>query len=335
MSGPRVGLVLGAGGLAGQAYHAGVLAALEHHLGWDPRDAEIIVGTSAGSLTGALLRAGVSAEDQARYAVESPLTPAGHQLMATMREHDTPEIDPITWRDALRMPRMPSPAMVRRFARNPRAFRAAAVMSALMPAGRFRLIDHVEPLAEMLGRSWPERDLYICAVRSSDGRRIVFGRAGASVTSVATAVAASCAIPGWFAPVRIGGVDHVDGGGHSPTNADVLHGRGLDLVIALSPMSGIPSAWQAPDASIRAHFHRVLRREALRLRAEGTTVVRFEPSARDLAVMGVNAMADGRQTAITQQAFLSAGKRLGVPAVASRLEPLDRTGFAHRVTAAA
>ena len=49
----RVGLVLGAGGIVGQAYHAGVLAAIELDLGWDPREADVIVGTSAGSVVGA------------------------------------------------------------------------------------------------------------------------------------------------------------------------------------------------------------------------------------------------------------------------------------------
>ena len=52
----RIGLVLGAGGMAGQAYHAGVLSALADG-GWDPRSAEVIVGTSAGSISAALLRA--------------------------------------------------------------------------------------------------------------------------------------------------------------------------------------------------------------------------------------------------------------------------------------
>ena len=42
----RTGLVLGAGGVVGQAFHAGVLAALEQDVGWDPRSAEIIVGSS-------------------------------------------------------------------------------------------------------------------------------------------------------------------------------------------------------------------------------------------------------------------------------------------------
>jgi NTE family protein len=331
---PRVGLVLGAGGLAGQAYHAGVLAAIEHHLGWDPREAEVIVGTSAGSLTGALLRSGVSAEDLARFAVDSPLTPAGQQLLAALGDQDVPELDPITWRDLLRAPGLPSPALLARLARNPRSFRAAALFGALAPAGRFELLEHLGPLADPTAEGWPERDLFLCAVRRRDGRRVVFGRPGAPEVPVATAVAASCAIPGWFRPVRIGGVDHVDGAVHSPTNGDVLRGRGLDVVIAVSPMSGCPAAWSAPDASVRAVFHRRLRQEAELLRSEGTTVVRFEPTARDLAVMGVNAMADGRQTVVTQQAFLSAGKRLGVAGVAQRLRPLDRTGFAARVSAA-
>ena len=58
---PRIALALGAGGVVGHAYHAGVLAALEEATGWDPRDAEVIVGTSAGSVVGSLLRAGFAA----------------------------------------------------------------------------------------------------------------------------------------------------------------------------------------------------------------------------------------------------------------------------------
>ena len=66
---PSVGLVLGAGGVVGQAYQAGVLAALQRETGWDPRDATLIVGTSAGSVTGAALRVGVPATDLAAIAL--------------------------------------------------------------------------------------------------------------------------------------------------------------------------------------------------------------------------------------------------------------------------
>ena len=59
-----VGLVLGAGGVVGGAYHAGALAALSETAGWDARDADVIVGTSAGSIAAAALRAGLSGPDQ-------------------------------------------------------------------------------------------------------------------------------------------------------------------------------------------------------------------------------------------------------------------------------
>ena len=62
---PRVGVVLGAGGVVGQAYQSGVLASLEERFGWDPRAASLIVGTSAGAVTGALLRLGVAPGDLA------------------------------------------------------------------------------------------------------------------------------------------------------------------------------------------------------------------------------------------------------------------------------
>ena len=69
----RVGLVLGAGGNVGRAFHAGVLAALQDATRWDARGADVIVGTSAGSLDGALLRAGLSPRDLAAHTVGEPL----------------------------------------------------------------------------------------------------------------------------------------------------------------------------------------------------------------------------------------------------------------------
>ncbi len=71
----RIGLVLGAGGVVGHAYHAGVLDGLAEATGWDPREAEVIVGTSAGSVVGALLRAGFSAHDLAARSTGDPVSP--------------------------------------------------------------------------------------------------------------------------------------------------------------------------------------------------------------------------------------------------------------------
>ncbi|MBV8429689.1 MAG: hypothetical protein JO244_00895, partial [Solirubrobacterales bacterium] len=56
---PRVGLVLGAGGILGGAWLTGALHAIASETGWDPGSAEYLVGTSAGSMIGALLASGV------------------------------------------------------------------------------------------------------------------------------------------------------------------------------------------------------------------------------------------------------------------------------------
>ena len=55
----RVGLVLGAGGVMGGAWLTGGLEAIARESGWDPAEAEYIVGTSAGSMMGGLLASGV------------------------------------------------------------------------------------------------------------------------------------------------------------------------------------------------------------------------------------------------------------------------------------
>src|SRR5688572_7228447 len=118
----RVGLVLGAGGVAGQAYHAGVLAALEHDLGWDPRTADVIVGTSAGSVTGTLLRLGMKAEDLAAAAVEAPLSIDAEQMLGALGD-ERPEFPPFGFGDLFRPWRLPSPALIARMLRRPFAIR--------------------------------------------------------------------------------------------------------------------------------------------------------------------------------------------------------------------
>jgi len=96
----RIGLVLGGGGLVGQAYHAGVLAALEHDLHWDPRDADTIVGTSAGALTGVLLRSGVPASELAAWLVEAEVSARTRSLLAGI-DRDV-VFDPLQWTTFLR-----------------------------------------------------------------------------------------------------------------------------------------------------------------------------------------------------------------------------------------
>ncbi|HWH32461.1 MAG TPA: patatin-like phospholipase family protein [Egibacteraceae bacterium] len=314
----RVGLVLGAGGTVGQAYHAGVLAALEHDLGWDPRSADVIVGTSAGSITGALLRLGVPAAELAAWAVQAPLRLDGGAVEDWL-SRERPQFPPFTPRHWLRPWRPPSPALVAKMARRPWSVRPAVAALTCAPRGRVDLLVHAGALEELAGE-WPE-GLRVCAVRRHDGERVAFGAEGAPAAALATAVASSCAIPGYFAPVRIGGREYVDGGVHSPSNADALAGDELDVVIAVSPMS-TSTRVRALDAPVRYAAHRRLVRELRRLERRGVTVVRFEPGGRSLAAMGINMMADDRADAVVQAAFIEAGGMAAGRLLADRLAPV-------------
>jgi NTE family protein len=312
--------------VVGQAYQAGVLAALAHDLGWDPRTADVIVGSSAGSVSGTLLRLGVSAHDLAAWAVEAPLS--GESRLVHEALDDDLEFPALTWRDALRRWRAPTPALLARVARRPWRFRAGVAAITLLPAGQVDIEERCRPLDDVIGPAWPD-GLWICTVRRDDGQRIVFGRPGTPPVPLSKAVAASCAIPGYFKPVRIEGVDHFDGGVHSGTNADVVRGLGLDLVIAVAPMGVAHGRALTPDALLRRVAHQRLERELRPLRAEGTAVVRFEPSAPVLRAMGLNLMATDRSARVVQESFFDAGRHAASARIAERLRPLrSRTAAA-------
>lgn len=315
----RVGLVLGAGGVVGQAYHAGVLAALEHDHGWDPRDADVIVGTSAGSITGTLLRSGVPASELAAWTVKAPLSDEGklmHQLFGT----EIPEFEPFHPIKMFRhLPGLPGWEMLLHAAIRPWHFRPLAAALALLGPGRLDIAKQLAVLSEVEGRSWPDQELWICAVRRRDGRRVVFGRPGTTPVPLHLAVAASCAVPGYFAPVVIRDHTYVDGGAHSPTNAAVLRERPLDLVVVVSPMSGPTRLPRDLGEGARWHATRLVRREVRALRASGTKVVVFRPGPEEQEAMGTDFMARSRVDEIVQQSFLAAGAYAATPAIREQL----------------
>ena len=315
----RVGVVLGGGGVVGQAYHSAVLAVLEHDFGFDARTADVIVGTSAGSITGTLLRLGVSAEDLAAWTVKAPLSDEG-DVLRQVAGTPVPELAPFNPLHALRRPlRFPDRRMVQRALVRPWRFRPLAAGMALIAPGRHDVAEQLSALRELEGPGWPEADLWICAVRRRDGRRVVFDRPGAPEVPVHQAVAASCAVPGYFAPVQIGLHSYVDGGVHSPTNAAVLRGRGLDLVVVISPMSG-PAGW-LPDfyAASRRHAARLLRYEVRALQRAGTRTVVFAPGAAEQRAMGNDMMSRRDLGGVIQQSFLAAGAHAATPEVSDLL----------------
>ncbi|MGY1883770.1 patatin-like phospholipase family protein [Blastococcus sp. SYSU DS0753] len=312
----RVGLVLGGGGVVGQAYHSGVLAVLQHDVGFDARTADMIVGTSAGSITGALLRLGVAAEDLAAWTVKAPLS-GDDAVLRQVAEVSVPELAPFRPWELVRRPlRLPGRHMVQRALTRPLQFRPMAAGMALLAPGRRDVVEQLAALRELAGPGWPDRDLWVCAVRRRDGRRIVFGRPGAPEAPLHLAVGASCAVPGYFAPVTVGRHDYVDGGAHSPTNAAVLRGQGLDLVVVVAPMSG-PTGWRpGVFPAARRYSDRLLQREVRALEADGVATVVFRPGPGEQLVMGNDMMSRARLDEVVQQSFLTAGAHAAKPEVA-------------------
>jgi NTE family protein len=303
-----VGLVLGAGGAVGRAFHVGALAALEEVTGWDPRDARVVVGTSAGSIVGALLRAGMSARDYCAWTVREPVSAEAAAILQRFGGRSlppTPPRRPESWWPA-------APRLLLRAVARPWRFRLGAVAAAAMPQGAVRLDGLVEGFESTFGSGWPARPLWICAVSLESGARVVFGREGGPAATVAEAVAASCAIPGWFAPVRIGGVRYVDGGAHSFTNADVVAPLGLDVVVVSSPMSTAAAFRASADGALRAAAHLSVRRACARLRAAGTRTLLLEPDADDVRAMGAvrDAMDPARRAAVARHVRASMSERL-------------------------
>ena len=293
----RRGLVLGGGGVLGGAWAVGALQAIEEVHGIDPRDFDVIVGTSAGSVLGALVAAGVSIDALRDHQRGEPITEG--PLAGYLWDYET-----ATGGRRPSMPRLRGPGSVRLMASSLRhglKMPPTAVLSAFMPVGNGslervgHLIDAITPFGE-----WsPHPALWIVALDYEAGHRVVFGREDAPPAPLADAVMASCAIPGWFEPVTIDDRTYIDGGAWSATSADVLVGRGLDEVYVVAPMVSFET--DEPGTLLtrlerrwRGSVTRRCESEVDELRKDGARVTVLGPGREDLQAMGGNIM-DGRR----------------------------------------
>jgi len=316
-----VTLVLGAGGVVGHAWHVGVLAGLVEAMDWDARRADVVIGTSAGSMVAALLRAGIGPADLVARATGDRVSAEGRRILEAAGMTGPPPGPPGPPRPKRLRPA--SARMVGRAALTPWRFRPGLLLAGALPRGE------VDPgYAGLVGRSfpggWPEEPLWLCAVRLADGERAVFGKTVDAGGDVGSAVAASCAIPGYYAPVTVAGEEYVDGGAHSPTNAD-LAADGPGLVVVSSPMSvGRDALRPRPELVGRITHRATLQREVAGLRRQRRTVVTFQPGSEDLAVMGGGAQAldAGRREVVARRARASTLRRLESPQLRSTLAAL-------------
>lgn len=309
----RIGLVLGGGGTFGLGYHAGALAALANDCRWDPRDADVIVGTSAGAIVATLLRTGVPAHDLAASMVGVDLHETPLALARSLA--DRPPAPALGFRQLARVPRVPAAAVLARAAARPWTISPSAALVSVVPDGRADLAQHVPLLKAWDASPWPERPLWLAATRRRDLTRVVLGRDGAVPARLAHAVAASCAVPGYFAPVPIDGDAYVDGGVRSSTNADVLAGRALDLVVVVAPLASSGGAAPLGQRAWRRYVTAQVEREQRRL-ARGVPTVVVAPGPSVSGPFGSALMATDRLAELTSAAFLDAGdqlQRAGLP----------------------
>lgn len=263
MAGTR-GLVLGGGGITGIAWETGLLAGLLDR-GVDLAAADLVVGTSAGSVVGAQLRSGTPIAklyaEQAVEVLDAPKPPSfGLPVVvgfasAVLRARG----------DTERLGRALGSWSVRRAARG----RTPSL------AERLRVIGERLP-----SEDWPSADLRITAVDATTGALRVLDRTDG--TSLRDAVAASCAVPGVYPPVPIDGRPHVDGGARSVANADLA--LDCDVVVAIAPIARGVGPMATPYEQLEGHPHMVLRPDDASRAAIGTNVL-------DLAARSASALA--------------------------------------------
>jgi len=317
--GVRIGLVLGGGGVIGLAYHAAALAAMELDLGWDPRSADVIVGTSAGSVVGSLLRRGVPASDLAAVTVGAEVLDSPPGTAEALS--DRPEFPPVRLGSFLGRPRLPHPALIGAWVRRPWRLDPLAALVSVLPDGSLDLAEHSSAIDRALGQEWPEQDLWVCTVRQDDLRRVVFGREAAG--PLAGAVCASCAVPGYFRPVRIDGRAYIDGGVRSPTNADVLRHSDLDLVIIVSPMSGRDLGLVGLGNVVRRRARRTAMAERAELEKAGIPSVLIEPGPEAIIAQGADFMSSANVEDVVRTSFLDTGVQLAAPITRTLLAGLN------------
>jgi NTE family protein len=285
---PRRALVLGGGGVVGRAWQIGLAAGFLDH-GIDLSEADLIIGTSAGAVTGAQLalgvdpRAAVPAVD-AIYA-NVPDASAGLLRLAAEIANTVKSAAPeVGWKaigeQAIAAPTMSEDAYLAR-----------------------------EVFAAFTGRGWP-RNFVATTVNARTGQFRAWD--WISQAPLERGVAASTALPGTWPPISIGDDRYIDAGVRSFLNADLASGAASVLVIScldLAIPAGAPEALRIINGAHQAEI------EALR--ASGSEVEALSPNRAFLELTGYGTrMLDG---SLPPQAY-----EVGKAQAASELERARR-----------
>lgn len=260
----RTALVLGGGGSAGNAWLIGVIAGLLD-AGLDVTDADLVVGTSAGSTAAAQLTAASPAELLAAI-LSAPPRGAGAPAPDRGPARPASAADYVERTNRIIAAAADAPDMRRRIG-------AAALEADITEDARTRWRATVA--SRLPSQDWPDQRLLLTAVDARTGEPAVFDRG--SGIDLADAVAASCSSA--FA-YRIGDTRYIDGGYRRNENADLA--AGYERVLVLSPFGGRsrhPQEWGMQLAA-----------QVEELRAAGSRVETILPDSAATAAFGDNMM---------------------------------------------
>lgn len=296
--------------MRGASWMMGALSGLALETGWDPGAADLFVGTSAGAVIGVLTAAGARPWDA--------LAPDGEDFLRALLDAAAFHAEP-----TLRSLWPGSPPLVRRALRAGPAH-AMKVVAGALPEGFVSTDPIVRLVRRLAPGGWPVASrLWVVATDYATGDRVAFGHPRAPYAELAAAVAASCAIPGFYRPVRIGGRRYVDGGVHTGANLDLVASEVLDLVICLNPLSSRPGAAPGVYWPVRTLLHQQLVPQMRAVERAGARLVVLEPDGRSVDLIGLNPMSRRRVEEVGVAAAVEVQAYLRQPSVRAKLAGLS------------
>jgi NTE family protein len=282
METPEV-LVLGGGGILGEAWMSAVLAGLDESAGFDACGCDCYIGTSAGSIVAASLVAGLAPGARLGRPASRPEMPTDEadERVTALRHTFDAAVD--------RAGSAAAPLASVAFASTTvgGAILRRTMLKAVRP-GR-RSLAGLGRMVELAGARWDGR-LRIVALELETGHRVVFGSPDAPELSVSKAVQASCAIPGVFRPVVSLGRTYVDGGAWSPTNIDAADVAGGDRVLCLNPTGSLRPTRGSLLGAFGPMSRGIAAAEALELKNRGAIVTTISPDRASAGAIGTNLM---------------------------------------------
>jgi NTE family protein len=279
-------LVLGGGGPVGIAWESGLAAGLAA-AGINVAEADFIVGTSAGSVVGAQLALGRSAESLAASQMrDGPATPA---TVGASGGAPAPDLTGL----------MGMMMKLASFDGPPEAMRAElgafALAARTVPEEAF--ISGFGRMDGMAAAQWPGHKFTCTAVDALDGQFVTW--TGESGVELGRAVASSCSVPGIFPPITIHGRRYIDGGMRSATNADLAESYERVIVVSVTGSTNAPAG--TPQAAMMERTRARFEGELAAIRVAGGEVLVITPDAGALRAFGVNLMDASRRPTVAQE----------------------------------